>query len=109
VPVIENIDAAVLQAVTAEPKLFDMSTWHDERSCGTAHCRAGWVVHLAGEAGYALEKFHRDTGLAALLIYKASGSPINPCRFYDSNEDALADMKARAEQKASASPTGGQE
>ncbi len=69
-----------------------MSRWH----CGTTHCRAGWVVTLAGDAGKNLEAFH-NTELAAMLIYRASGSPINPARFYDSTEDALADMKRRAE------------
>ena len=69
-----------------------MGQWH----CGTTHCRAGWVVTLAGEEGAALEKYH-NTELAAMLIYRESGSPINPARFYDSNEDALADMKKRAE------------
>ena len=72
-----------------------MSTWH----CGTTHCRGGWVVHLAGEAGYALARFHGDL-LAAQLIYRESGFPINPCRFFDSNEVALADMKKLAEQGA---------
>ncbi len=70
-----------------------MGQWH---ACGTTHCRAGWVVHLAGEAGYALERFH-DTALAAQLIYSASGFEINPGRFYDSDEAALADMKRLAE------------
>ena len=69
-----------------------MSDWH---TCGTTHCRAGWVVHLAGEAGYALERFH-NTALAAQLIYRESGAPINPCRFYDDNEEALADIMACA-------------
>ena len=71
-----------------------MDSWH---VCNTTHCRAGWVVHLAGEAGYALEKFH-DTALAAQLIYRESGYEINPCRFYDSNETAMADMKRLAEE-----------
>ena len=70
-----------------------MSNWH---KCDTTHCRGGWVVHLAGEAGYALEKFH-TTALAAQLIYEASGYKINPSRFYDSTKDALADMKRLAE------------
>jgi hypothetical protein len=69
-----------------------MSNWHQ---CETTHCRAGWTVHLAGEAGYALEKFH-NTALAAQLIYRESGSPINPCRFYDTNEHAIEDMRKRA-------------
>lgn len=70
-----------------------MGDWH---TCNTTHCRAGIVVHLAGEAGYALERYH-NTALAAQLIYRESGSPINPCRFYDSDADAMADMKKRAE------------
>jgi hypothetical protein len=77
----------VLDAVKA-PGALDMSSWH---SCNTTHCRAGWVVHLAGEAGYALERFH-NTPLAAQLIYRASGYNINPGRFYDNGADAMADM-----------------
>ena len=73
-----------------------MSMWH----CGTTHCRAGWVVTLAGDEGKALEAFY-NTELAAMLIYRESGSPINPARFYDSNDDALADMKRLAEQEKS--------
>ena len=73
-----------------------MGKWH---TCGTTHCRAGWVVTLAGKAGAALEKAH-NTELAAMLIYKASGAPINPARFYDTEDAALADMKARAEAAA---------
>jgi hypothetical protein len=77
-----------------------MSTWH--HACGTTHCRGGWVVTLAGKAGKDLETFH-GTLLAAQLIYCASGHEINPCRFFDSNEDALADMKKLAEQEKAAS------
>ena len=49
---------------------------------------------LAGDAGKALENFY-NTELAAMLIYDASdpGYKINPCRFYDGNDDAIADMK----------------
>ena len=35
-----------------------------------------------------------------MLIYRESGSPINPARFHDSNEDAMADMKRLAEKEA---------
>jgi hypothetical protein len=70
-----------------------MGSWH---SCNTTHCRAGWVVHLAGEAGYALERFH-NTPLAAQLIYRESGFLINPSRFYDNGADAMVDMKRLAE------------
>jgi hypothetical protein len=51
---------------------------------------------LAGEDGYALERFY-GWALAAQLIYRENGYQINPCRFYDSNEAALADMKKLAE------------
>jgi hypothetical protein len=72
-----------------------METWH---TCQRKHCRAGWVVALAGEAGRKLEA-RFDTPLAAMKIYDASDPNfrINPCRFFDSNEDALADMKRLAE------------
>jgi hypothetical protein len=69
-----------------------------QHSCGTTHCRAGWVVHLAGEAGYALEE-RTSSEFAAMQIYKASGYPISPCRFYESNEVALADMRRLAEEE----------
>ncbi len=88
-PRIENIHQRVYAAVTATPDALNMSTWH---TCETTHCRAGWVVTLAGDAGKALEMFHGPL-LAAQLIYRESGSPIAPARFFDSNEDALADMK----------------
>ena len=70
-----------------------MSMWH---TCDTTHCRAGWVTFLAGEPGKKLESFF-NTELAAMLIYKESGYEINPCRFYDSNEVALEDMRKLAE------------
>lgn len=56
-------------------------------------------MHLAGEAGYALEKFHGAL-LAGQLIYRESGSPISPIRFFDGNDEALADMKRAAEAEA---------
>ena len=92
-PKIENIHQKIFEAIS-KPNALDMSTWH---SCNTTHCRAGWAVHLAGEAGYALERFHGSL-LAGQLIYRESGHPINPCRFFDGNEEAFADMKRLAEQ-----------
>ena len=72
-----------------------METWH---TCEKTHCRAGWIVTLAGAKGKALERFY-NTELAAMLIYEASapGFKINPARFYDDNAAALADMKQLAE------------
>jgi hypothetical protein len=77
-----------------------MVTWH---TCHNTHCRAGWVVTLAGEAGKRLEEFF-DTPLAAMKIYDASSSleQISPVKFFDSNDDALDDMKRMAELEAAA-------
>jgi hypothetical protein len=99
VPTVENIHQKVLEAVS-QVGAFDMSSWHG--SCGTTHCRAGWVVTLAGDAGKALEKFH-DTPLAASLIYHASSPnvPVAMPRFYEDNETAMADIKRCAELEAS--------
>lgn len=92
IPVIANIHQAVY-AAASQPGCLNMGNWH---SCETTHCRAGWVVHLAGEAGYALED--RTSSLfAAQQIYRASGYDISPVRFFDDNDKALADMKRLAE------------
>jgi len=73
-----------------------MQTWH---TCKNTHCRAGWVVTLAGQQGKELEDFY-NTELAAMMIYDASTEDfkINPARFFDKNDEALADMKKLAEE-----------
>jgi hypothetical protein len=97
IPVIENIHQRIYEAVS-NPGALNMGDWH---SCNTTHCRAGWVVHLAGEAGYALEQ-RTSTPFAAQQIYKASGYLISPVRFYERAEVAMADMKRLAEESARA-------
>jgi hypothetical protein len=79
----------------SNPKALAMDNWH---TCEKTHCRAGWVVTLAGEAGKKLERFF-DTPLAAMMIYDASSSlpQVSPVKFFDNNEDAIADMKRMAE------------
>jgi hypothetical protein len=83
--------------VTDNGNQLDMSTWH---TCETTHCRAGWVVTLAGTKGKALEKA-TSTEFAAMQIYKAS-SPIlvSPVRFYETDEVALADIERCAQEEA---------
>ncbi|MGW3152740.1 hypothetical protein [Streptomyces sp. NPDC001089] len=55
------VAAAVLDAIEAHPKAFDMVTWYWPRarhtlppehtpSCGTTMCVAGWAAHLTGWA-----------------------------------------------------------
>jgi hypothetical protein len=84
-----------IYAAASQPEALEMGDWH---TCANTHCRAGWAVILAGKEGKALEK-RFGTALAAMMIYDAScpGYRINPCRFYDDNKEALADMKRLAE------------
>jgi hypothetical protein len=93
-PVITDIHAKVY-AAASQPGTLDMTRWH----CGTSHCRAGWVVTLAGKEGIALEA-KIGTPAAAMAIYMAS----DPARwkderlpdFYCDNATALADMARMA-------------
>jgi hypothetical protein len=89
-PVIADIHQTVYAAASA-PKALDMRHWH----CGTTHCRAGWVVTLAGEEGKALEEA-TSTLHAAMLIYRASDPTWRMSDFLASNESALNDMKLLA-------------
>lgn len=75
-----------------------MKNWHD---CDTTHCRAGWVVHKAGPAGYALENA-TSTVFAAMQIYHKSCPqvPVAPVRFYETNEVAMEDIKRCAEEES---------
>ena len=87
-------------AAASEPNALNMSDWH---TCDTTHCRAGWVVTLAGEAGKTLETYW-TTNHAAWLIYRASDPGIVGHRpnFFATNDEALADMKRLADQEAAA-------
>ena len=74
-----------------------MGSWH---TCETTHCRAGWVVHLAGEEGKKLEKM-TSTLFAAMQIYKESSDIEVYCpRFFDTNEKAMEDIKKCAQKEA---------
>jgi hypothetical protein len=67
-----------------------MSAWH---TCETTHCRAGWVVTLAGKEGKALEN-ETSTIFAAMQIYhKSSDIKVSPPRFFETNDQAMEDMK----------------
>ena len=96
IPVIPKIHQAVYAAARA-PGALNMNIWH---ACDTTHCRAGWVVALAGHEGKTLERYW-GTPHAAWLIYKASDPNIEGYPdFYTENELALADMKRLAEKEA---------
>lgn len=90
---IENIHQRVYEAASKDGAL-DMYDWH---TCETTHCRAGWVVALAGDAGKEMERM-MGTAAAAAMIYIASDPNIGKMPdFYVSNDAALTDMRNRAE------------
>jgi len=98
VPVIENIHQNVF-AAASQDGAFDMSDWH---TCETTHCRAGWAITLAGDAGKALED-KIGPAAAAAAIYIASDPKLERIPdFHCSNETAMADMKRLAELEARA-------
>ncbi|ABR89339.1 Uncharacterized conserved protein, pentapeptide repeat family [Janthinobacterium sp. Marseille] len=91
---IKDIHKAVYEAAS-QPCALDMALWH--HPCGTTHCRAGWVIALAGEGGKALE-YAMGTPAAASIIYMASDPTLKKIPdFYCDNEEALEDMKRLAE------------
>jgi hypothetical protein len=90
---IQGIHSAVY-AAASKPQALDMGNWH---TCDTTHCRAGWVVALAGEGGRALEWAY-GTPSAAALIYMASDPSLERIPdFYCGNVDALEDMRRLAD------------
>jgi len=98
--VIENIHQKVY-AAASQPDALDMGDWH---TCETTHCRAGWVVTLAGKEGQKLES-RIGTAAAASLIYLASDPSLDRFpSFYCGNGEALADMKRLADLEAARTP-----
>jgi hypothetical protein len=90
VPVVDQIDTQILALVEAGKGVLEMNAWH---TCETTHCRAGWAIHLAGEAGKKLEEKMGPENAGAFIYLKSCG--IIP-DFHCSNEVALADMRDRA-------------
>jgi hypothetical protein len=90
IPIVTDLDKRIAEAVANGS--LEMSDWH---TCATTHCRAGWAITLAGEAGAALEK-QVGPWLAGALIYVASTGRTEVPNFFASNEEALVDIKARA-------------
>jgi uncharacterized protein YjbI with pentapeptide repeats len=89
-PIVPDLDRKILEQIESDPESFDMSSWHN--SCGTAHCEAGWAVVMAGDAGRELEKEIGTANAGTLIFAKSCGYVPN---FYASNDEALADLRAR--------------
>lgn len=106
VPKIDDIHREVY-AAASRPGALNMTVWSSH--CGTVHCRAGWVVTLAGEAGAALRE-KVGTPAAAALIYQVSDPEMSRDPDWCTSKDAaLADMArmARAENDALAAEQDG--
>ena len=89
-PAVSNVHQQLADAVNRNN--LNMGVWH----CGTTHCRAGWVVTLAGKPGRELEA-KIGTNAAAALIYMASDPGLEQIpSWFASKENALADIQAMA-------------
>lgn len=93
-PVVPNIDKVILDLIEKNLAHLDMNTWHSK--CGTAHCRAGFAVKLAGKAGTYLE-LQVGTYLAGCFVYGGSRPGIPIPDFFESTKEALASIKEDAE------------
>ena len=87
--IVPDIDAAILAAIEADGCALQMSEWH---TCETAHCRAGWAIHLAGKAGAALEA-RFGANVAGALIYAASRPDMPVPDWFVDDAEALADLR----------------
>jgi len=84
-PKVEKLHQYVAAAVAKGG--LEMKSWH---KCSTTHCRGGWAITLAGDAGRILEAFTSSDTAARLIYLKSTGSVPD---FYASNEEALADIQ----------------
>ncbi len=88
VPIVRNLDYLILSAIRQEGCSLEMRNWH---TCETSHCRAGWAIVVAGDAGKRLEAA-LGTAVAATLIYHASTGKV-PDFYNDDNAAVLADIE----------------
>ena len=93
IPIVNDLDAAIHAKVCGvdPPGTLNMSQWH---TCETTHCRAGWAIHLAGEAGRRLEDAVGACAAGALIYHASTGRVPD---FYAPDADALADICQLAE------------
>ena len=96
VPLLDKPYTRISEAIHRSGCSLEMSSWH---KCDTTHCLAGWTVHLAGKAGYELEKLI-DTPAAAALILRKSRPKAPLPNFYAGDEAAKAFIEARRKEEA---------
>ena len=89
VPIVADLDRR-MEEVTRPEGALDMGSWH---TCDTTHCRAGWAIVLAGEAGTTLERKVGPAAAGALIYHASTGHVPN---FYADDDAARADIVRRA-------------
>ena len=101
VPVVAGLDSQILAEIRANKLTLEMNDWHGGKpygadvvdACGTTHCQAGSAIHLAGPAGYALER-RFGPRRAGLMIYRASAGYAP--HFFATNDSALRIIESGA-------------
>lgn len=101
VPFVENLDERILECVAKERdagrRAIMMTAWHhgggSALGCDTSHCLAGWAVHIAGAAGYALEDY-TDAERAGAAIFLRSVGYVPDFMAIESDERALDQLRA---------------
>ena len=96
IPVIKKVHTKILQAVSL-PDALEMGSWH---TCDTTHCRAGWIVILAGKAGKELEEKTSTLFAAMCIVNKSSDIPIPLQEYFKDNHNAMTDIRQCADFEA---------
>jgi hypothetical protein len=77
---VDGLIQQVAEAALASPDALYMGSWH---KCDTAHCIAGWAIHLSGQRGYELEEKLGSSSAGMVLLGVDAAT-----HFYDTNENA---------------------
>jgi uncharacterized protein YjbI with pentapeptide repeats len=90
-PVVVDLDWRIADAITDKclGDALEMQVWHS--FCGTAHCRAGWAITLAGNEGKDLELRYGPSVAGALVYYASTGRGQIP-NWRQSNREAMDDI-----------------
>ena len=94
---VENIDSKIYESIESGKGKLDMRYWHGKEVnadnwCNTTHCRAGYAICLAGQAGFDLEKKY-GAEMAGKMIYAVSRPDQELPDFHDSNESVMEELK----------------
>ena len=90
IPVVEGIDNRVIEAFNTQGKRT--VRFGTDSGGGIFNSVAGWAIHLAGDAGAALEQ-KIGSPLAAVLIYGRSRPHKRTPNFYTRDEEAIELLK----------------